>query len=120
LIPMEPLLVGTKRIRVVLATAFYQTSRMFDMKYFMEEDEFNKPFRDFRRIQRLANRNRLMDRVVMAQDVARAPLRPGQDGLFHVPVEVAAIKTGKEFLKVIKLPACRRDDFVAPMPAGDF
>jgi hypothetical protein len=71
---VEPLFVGPKSLRVVLAPALYQASGMFDMKHFVEKDELDKPLGHVRCIQGFADGDGLVDWVVMAQNVPRAPL----------------------------------------------
>src|SRR5260370_31188213 len=91
LVAGKALLFSSKRVRVVIASAVNDASRMFDVQHFVEEDVFHEPLRDFAGIQDLANRDCVMGGVVMTQNAAGSPLRPGHYRLFDLAIKIAAV-----------------------------
>ena len=85
------LLLGAKSRGVIVAPAVDYSRPMFDVQHLVEEDIFDEPFGDVGGVERFANGDRFVGRVVMAENAARAPLRPGQSGLINLAVKVASI-----------------------------
>ena len=77
LVSRKASLFGSKCGRVVIAAAVNYSGRMFDVQHLVEEDVLDEPLGNLARIQNLADRNRLMRGVMMTQNAAGSPLRPG-------------------------------------------
>src|SRR2546429_9944885 len=92
LIPRVAALLGAKSWGVIVAPAFDDARRVFDVKHFVEQDVFNEPFRNFRRIQHLADGNGVGRSVVMAENAACAPSRPRQGWHLQRIVEMLSIQ----------------------------
>ena len=58
---------------VIVATPLYQTRWMLDVKYLVEEYVFDEPLRYLFGIERLADDNRVVRGVVMAQYASCLP-----------------------------------------------
>src|ERR1041384_1232818 len=86
-------LLGAKSWGVIVASAFDDARGVLDVKHLVEEDVLNEPFRNFRRIQHLADGYGVVRGVVVAEDAARAPSRPRQRGHFQRTVEVPSIQS---------------------------
>src|ERR1041385_4683374 len=84
-----------KSWRVIVAAAFNDARGVFDVEHLVEEDVLNEPFRHFRRIQHLADGNSVVRGIVMAEDAARPPARPGQCWHFQRIVEVSSIQSSE-------------------------
>src|SRR5204863_3210140 len=97
------LLIGTKCGRVIVAPAVDDARRMLYVKYLVEHDVFHKPFRDFPRVESLADGNGLVSRVVMPQDAARPALRPCQYRLFNLTVKMASIDAREDAIQIVNL-----------------
>ncbi|PYS64827.1 MAG: hypothetical protein DMF76_04070 [Acidobacteria bacterium] len=76
---------------------------MFDVQHFVEHDVFNEPLGDFPRIQCLANRNRIVGRVVMAKDTAGSSLRPGQDRFRDRIFKATSVEPRKNSFQIVYL-----------------
>src|SRR5438132_1567902 len=92
LVPRVAALLGAKGWGVIVAPAFNDARRVFDVKHLVEEDVFNEPFRNFRRIHHLADGNGVVCSVMMAENAARAPSRPRQCWHLQRIVEMLAIQ----------------------------
>src|SRR2546430_17222358 len=92
LIPRVAALLGAKSWSVIVAPAFDDARGVFDVQHLVEEDVFNEPFRNFRRIQHLADGYGVVCGVVMAENAARPPSRPRQRGHLQRIVEMLSIQ----------------------------
>jgi len=80
---------------------------MLDMKHFVIENKLDEPFRYFKRIKCFANRNSLVDAIMVAQNIASAALGPGESGLRYLPVKIATVKLREHLIQVISFSVCR-------------
>src|SRR5258706_3001814 len=95
LIPRVAALLGAKSRGVIVAPAFDDARSVFDVQHLVEEDVFNEPFRNFRRIQHLADGNGVVCAVVVAENAARAPSRPRQRGHLQRIIEMLSIQSSE-------------------------
>ena len=115
LIMRKPPLVQTKSARVIVAPPLDQSRRVFDVEHLVIKDVLHEPFRNFFRIQRLADRNAVVNVVMMAEDAARATLRPGHRRFRQLSVEVAAVQFRKHPFEIVNL-AMRAEIILRPRP----
>ncbi len=73
------------------------------MQHLMVEDVLNKPLRYFRRIESLADRDAVVNVVMMTQNASRPSLRPCDIGLAQLPIKVAFIQLGEHAVEIINL-----------------
>ena len=76
---------------------------MFDVQHFVEHDVFDEPLGDFPRIQCLADGNRIVGRIVMAEDAAGSSLRPRQDRSWHLIFKVTSVEPRKDSFQIVNL-----------------
>ena len=115
----KTLLFGSESGCVITAAAVDHARGMFDVQHLVEEDVFDKPFRYVTRIERLADRDGIVRCIVMAEDAARASLRPSQHRFGNLTLEIASIDTSKNSIQVIHLSLSARDYFSASLLAGN-
>jgi hypothetical protein len=73
-IAAEGLFVSAERRGVVITSAINYSGRVFDVEHFVKNYEFHKPLRNFDRIQGLADRDRVVRCIMMAEYAARPAL----------------------------------------------
>src|ERR1044071_6565332 len=61
-------LIKPERARVVVTPSFDQTRRVFDVEHLMIEDVLHKPFRNIDGIQSFADRDALVNMVMVTED----------------------------------------------------
>src|SRR6266705_2139236 len=88
---------------VIIAPAIDYSGGMLNVQHFVKDDVFDEPRGNIARIQGLADRNGFVRGVVMAEDAAGLPLRPGERRLCDLPVEVALINARENLLEIVNL-----------------
>jgi len=88
---------------MVITAAVHNSGWMFDVQHFVEHDVFDEPLGHFPRIQRLANRDRIVGGIVMAKDAAGSSLRPRQDRLRDRIFKVTSVNPRKNSFQIINL-----------------
>ena len=99
--PLEPLLglivlrktplVIAKSARMVITPAVNQAGRMLHVKQLVIQDIFDKPFGNVEGVKSLADSNRVVDAIMVTENIACATLRPGQCRLLKFAIEVTTI-----------------------------
>lgn len=82
---------------------------MLDVQHLVIKDVLNKPLRHIGRIECLADRDAVVNVVVVPEDAFRATLRPGNRWLGYRAVKILSIQPGKHSIKVINLTLRGRD-----------
>src|SRR5205085_675731 len=68
---------------------------------------------------RLADDDCVVDSVVVAEDSARAALRPGESRLFYLASEVALVQTLEHPSEIVDAPLSRRDHLAPALAARE-
>ena len=87
---------------------------MFDVQHLVIKDVLDKPFRNIDGIQSLADRNAVVDVVVMTENALRASLRPRDRRLRNRAIEVTTIQLAKHSIKIVNLTLRRGDHLATP------
>lgn len=109
-------LFGEKCFRVRVAAAFNDARRMFDVQHLVIEDVFDKPLGNIWRVQRLADDDGVEGAIMMAENAARASLRPGERGLFQFVVKITTVEAREQAVEIM-IAAARGGDPLAPATA---
>src|SRR6201990_2057402 len=81
------LLVGAEGFGVVVASAVDEAGRVLYVKHLVVEDVLDEPLGHVLRVESLADDDRVVDAVVVAEYCARAALRPCERRLLQLAVE---------------------------------
>src|SRR2546421_2421709 len=100
-IVFEGLFFRTERPRVIVAAAIDNASRMFDVQHLVKDDVVDEPFGNFTRVEGLADRNRVMRRIVMPKNASGFSPRPGEHGPGYLAIEVPAVEAGQDFFPIV-------------------
>src|SRR5207248_3717100 len=95
------LLFGAEGFGVIAAATVDEPRRMFDVQYLVIEDVLDKPFRHVRGVERLADHDGVVDRIVMAEDAARAARRPSERWLLKLAREIAPVEAREQPVKIV-------------------
>ena len=76
---------------------------MLYMQHFVVEDVFNKPLGDVHRIERLADRDVVVNVIVVAKYAACSALRPCQGWFGNLAFEIATVELGEHPVKIVDL-----------------
>lgn len=113
----EALLLGAEGFGVVVAAAVDEARGVFDVEHLVIEDVLDEPFGHVRGVQSLADDDGFVDSVVVAEDGARAALRPGERRPLDLPVEVPAVETSEHPREVV-VATLRAGDHLPPAVAA--
>lgn len=99
---------------MIVAAAVYVFGRVCDVEHLVKDDVFDHISRYVGRIERRADRNVIVRRVVVAEDAIGFAGGPRQNGLFDRVTEIVAVYRFEDLVEVI-CPAFRSgDDLSAP------
>src|SRR6185436_12254505 len=99
---------------MVVAPTVHQPRRMFDVQHFVIKDVLNEPLGYIARVERLTDGNGLVDPVMVTEDPARSPLRPGNRWFLQLALKVLPVKSRKHSIQIVHTPLSRRDHLTAP------
>ena len=97
---------------VVTAAANY-AGFVFYMKHLVVEHILGKIFGHARAVERLADNNGIVDRVVVAKHALGPPQAPGEDRLAELVVEIFFVQALKDLLQIVDATVSRRASYVS-------
>src|SRR5437764_3943433 len=115
----EALLVGAEGLCVVVAPAVDEARGVLDVKHLVVEDVFDEPFGHIARVQRLADDDRVVDSVVVAEYCARAALRPRKSRRFDLASEVSLVQALEHSSEIVDAPLGSRDHLAPALAARE-
>ena len=88
---------------MVVTPAFDQPGRMLDVKHLVIQDVLHEPFGNVLRVKCFADRDAIVDVIVVTQNAASPALRPGYRWFADPSVEILSIQFGEHSIKVVNL-----------------
>src|SRR6266581_6940892 len=92
---------------------------MFDVKHLVIKNVFNKPLRNVRRDKCLADRDRVIDSIMVTQNAACPSLRPGNRWRRNLAVKVPPVQARKHPVEIVFASLRRRQPLSAATTASD-
>src|SRR5262245_30489127 len=89
LITREALLFRAKSRCVIVPPAINDLGGVLDVQHLVIEDVLDEPLRHVTRVERFADRDGVVDGVVMAENPLGPTLRPGQHWLLELIIEIS-------------------------------
>ena len=100
----ESSFVPAKSRCVVVSASIVMNRRVMDVEHFVEDYVLNDTWRHVRRIERAADDDRVMGRIVVTKDPVGFACGPGQRWLFQRRVKISSVQPVEYLLQIINRP----------------
>jgi len=100
----ESSFVPAKRRCVVVSASIVMNGRVVDVEHFVENDVFDDEIRHVRRIERAADDDRVVRRIVVTKDPVGFACGPGQRWLFQRRVKISSVQPVEYLIQIINRP----------------
>ena len=114
----EFLFVAAEGGRVIVPAPVVVNGRMVDVQHFVKDDIFDDVSRHIRRVERTADDDRVVRRIMMPQNAVSVPGRPRKHWFFNASAEIFRVHAFKDLVQVVYLARVSRNDLAAARSAA--